>query len=147
MIHWLEFFAVIGSGVLTGALLTEALVLVPYWKRMEIEKFLRLHHTLAPLLLTFFAPLTVAGTLFPITACVGVGLEHGFTVAWVVSGFSSAAILAFYFLYFREANRTFEETKNIDVAAATLATWSLLHNVRTAVALLGFVSAAVAYAS
>ena len=55
MIEQLYILATIILGLLAGSLLTEAAILVPYWRRMEPNDFLRLHGALGPGLFRYFA--------------------------------------------------------------------------------------------
>lgn len=70
MLDILEFGTVIMTGLLAGALLTEAFILVPYWKKMPSIEFLRLHQTMSPSLFRYYVPLTVAGSAFPIITTI-----------------------------------------------------------------------------
>lgn len=145
MMHYLELIAVLAAGLLSGALLTEAFVLVPYWKRLPPEEFLRLHPTLAPSLFGFFAPLTIAGTLLPLVACLVLFTLARVSFWWALSGLSALAILGLYFAFFRGANLQFAQTKDASRAATTLGTWARLHNLRTVIAILGFASATLGF--
>ena len=49
-------------GLLVGSLLTEASILLPYWRAMDPEEFLNLHGSLGPRLYGYFAPLTIIAT-------------------------------------------------------------------------------------
>jgi hypothetical protein len=142
---YLEMMAVLATGLLSGALLTEAFVLVPYWKRLAPEEFLRLHPSLAPSLFRFFAPLTIAGTLLPVAACLALIALAGFSLWWTLSGLCALAILGFYFAFFRGANLQFAQTKDASRAAVTLGVWARLHNLRTVIAILGFACAALGF--
>ena len=147
MLTLTEFTAVLTSGFLAGALLTEACVLVPYWRRMVPSEFLRLHPTLAPTLFRFFAPLTILGTSLPLGAWVLSVYMNRDVMTWAVPALSAVGILAFYFLFFRRANISFAETSNTDEASVTLNHWAKLHNLRTGVAMIGFAASVMAYAS
>jgi len=68
-----EIFQLLSSlvlGLLVGSLLTEAMILVPYWRTMDPAQFLKLHGTLGPKLFRYFAPLTILATTLPIVAAI-----------------------------------------------------------------------------
>ncbi|MEM9173589.1 MAG: hypothetical protein AAGA84_12890 [Pseudomonadota bacterium] len=141
VLYWLECLTVISTGLLAGALVTEARVLVPYWQKMPIAEFLALHHTMASSLYRFFAPLTVAGTMLPIiTVCVAI-MQHNVALPWLISGVCAVALLLFYFLFFKGANHSFTVETDLDRSRATLTKWGTLHAKRTVIALVAFVAA------
>ena len=93
-------------GLLTGSLLTEAMILVPYWQKMKPADFLKLHGTLGPNLFRFFAPLTtLAVTLGIVTAII----DQGQHLAWTLTAILCAITLAIFFVYFRKANAGFAD--------------------------------------
>ena len=142
------YFAVLAttaSGLLAGALVTEACVLVPYWKKMEPEQFQRLHSTLSPLLFRFYAPLTVAGTVLPVTVCGMLWATGGDAIGmWTVSAACAIGLLAFYFGFFRQANIQFANSQSPEQSGESLNRWATMHQLRTIVAVLGFVFAGLA---
>jgi hypothetical protein len=147
MIEIIGFATVIMTGLLAGALLTEAFILVPYWKKMPSDEFLRLHHTMSSSLFRYYAPLTVAGSALPIIALITYVSLTGFIWSWwYVSCFCACSLLGFYFAFFKNANLAFATNKDPDVARSILEKWAFLHNLRTAVAVFGFVAALTAYA-
>ena len=133
------------TGLLAGGLLTEARILVPYWRQMPTEDFLKLHHTMAPSLYRFFAPLTVMGTISPILTCIFVSTPNRFVEsAWFISAVSAVLLLGFYLFFFRSANNTFSKTTDVDVAKPILEKWASMHTIRTWIACVSFVSAILA---
>ena len=146
MLFIFEFATVVMTGLLAGALLTEAFILVPYWKKMPSSEFLRLHHTMSPSLFRYYAPLTIAGTMLPIiTATLYFTLVATNGTWWLISGLCAISLLAFYFGFFKNANQSFATNNDPKIAQATLNKWASLHNVRTAIAVVGFVASLVAY--
>ncbi|MEM1230565.1 MAG: hypothetical protein AAGI15_08520 [Pseudomonadota bacterium] len=145
LLYSFELLTVVSAGLLAGALLAEAGVLVPYWRRMPIAEFLRLHHTMASSLFRFYAPLTIAGTMLPIIAG---GLSLGQAepgLLWPLSALCAGGLLLFYLLFFRQANASFATETDLDRGQATLARWAALHAARTLVAVAGFVFAVIAF--
>jgi len=147
MIILIEFLTVAATGLLAGALLTEACVLVPYWQKMPPAEFLSLHHTMSTSLFRYFAPLTIMGTSIPIVTGV-VALLAGMknSALYCISALCAITLLVFYFGFFKNANQSFVTEQVPEKAERTLATWSRLHNIRTAFSIVGFFAAVAAIA-
>ena len=120
------------TGVFAGSMLTEAGILVPYWRKMMPEEFLRLHHTMAPMLFRFFAPLTILGTLLP-SVHVALGLLSGSALSdySYLAAALSVAVLTLYFAFFKSANQSFADGTDPAQAAVTLKRWAFWHTIRT----------------
>ena len=74
----LNAVATLVLGIYAGSLLTEGVVLVPYWRRMPHAEFMRLHGDVGPSLFRYFAPLTTAALLLSVVAAVrGPALASG----------------------------------------------------------------------
>ena len=144
----LSLLSVVAAGALAGALLTEAFILVPYWRTMEPSQFLGLHSSLAPRLFGFYAPLTVLGTALPILRG-GLAFPLATTAdsLWCASAFCACGLLLVYFAFFRGANASFAKGTDPAAARALLETWARVHQMRTLVAIVGFVLAASALGS
>jgi hypothetical protein len=104
----LQFAATLALGLLAGALSLEGLVMVPYWRSLSAGPFSELHAGFAPRLYRFFAPLT-GGAVALSVASSGAGVLSGGDVRTqsfsLVSVALAASLLAFYALYFHEANK------------------------------------------
>lgn len=132
-------------GVFAGSLLTEAMLLVPFWRSMTMEAFYALRHDFGWRLFRYFSPLTAVATLLPIASAtrgfLGAGQHDPF--AWLAAALI-VAVTSSYPLYFKAANQAFEDQKlNRSELARELARWAKVHNVRTAMALLGFAASAL----
>src|SRR5688572_12549697 len=66
----MHFLAAGGLALFIGALLTEAMVLVPMWRSLQPAEFFRLHAAHAHRLYAFFAPLTVGAALLAVGAAI-----------------------------------------------------------------------------
>jgi len=129
MIEVFYLFTTLVLGLLAGSLLTEAIILVPYWRRMKPAEFLNLHESLGPHLFRYYAPLTTLAVVLAVTTSVMVGTSN---IPWLIcSGFCLSA-LAIFFVYFRKANNRFA-THDIDENELTseLQRWSNWHWLRT----------------
>ena len=128
-------------GLLVGALLAEGFIFVPYWKSLAADVFFSLHKEYGPRLYRFFAPLTIAGTLFPIIAAITTLIidtkSHWSTV---VAGILSALMVGIYLFYFKSANEKLAEAKmNSDELAAELNSWDYWHKARVIIGIVAFI--------
>jgi len=136
----LQFISVAVIGLLIGSLLTEAMVLVPYWRKMKAEEFLRLHNAMGPSLYRYFAPLTVLGTIIPIiTGIYSLVLTPSSVGLSVVVALLTATMLGIYFIYFKGANESFETgSVGIEGVPAELGRWAAWHWLRVVIGLIAF---------
>ena len=133
VIHPLATFLL---ALFSGALLTEARILVPYWRKMEPEKFFALHSELGPSLFRYFAPLTVLGVVAPFLSATFSDISSLVGQLRAVTAGLCMIVLACFFLYFRTANAKFasHSISNTELSAE-LARWAAWHNGRTALTL------------
>lgn len=132
-------------GVFAGSLVTEAMLLVPYWRTLKMAQFYALHHEFGPRLFRYFAPLTILATLFPIASAgrgfLGAG-QHD-SMAWLSAALIVTVTLTFP-LYFKAANQAFaDRTLNETELPRELTRWAGVHTFRTLLALLGFAASVV----
>jgi hypothetical protein len=127
-------------GLLVGSLLTEAMILVPYWRTMKPDEFLKLHHTLGPKLYVYFAPLTIVATLAPVIAAVlTVYLKPELSYLDVVPAVLTLIMLVIYFAYFKGANESFEMgSVGVDGLSKELSQWARWHWLRVVLGLAAF---------
>ena len=130
-------------GLASGALLTEAVVLVPWWCSMEPEAFLAWYADHARTLFLFFAPLEIVGALLAVAAAAFERAygdrEGGFLIA---AAFLSVAVLAAFPLYFGDVNAAFAAgTIPLDEVQPELTRWAGWHWARTVLELAAFASA------
>jgi hypothetical protein len=132
--------AVIALGLSAGAVLCEAMVLVPFWRSMQPESFLAWYRQHAALLLRFFAPLEIiaAGSAV-LAALVSWFSDPGASGLLALSALLGVLVLATFPLYFQRANASF--------AMGTIATtevgrelhrWSRWHWLRVVLAVGAF---------
>lgn len=136
----MQIISVAVLGLLVGSLLTEAMILVPYWRKMKSEEFLKLHGTMGPSLYRYFAPLTVAGTMTPIITGV-------YSVILTPSAIGLSAVVALlvgimfciYFIYFKAVNQSFENgSVSVEVIPNELKHWAAWHWLRVVIGLIAF---------
>lgn len=140
------FLSAAGLALFVGALLTEAMVLVPMWRTLQPEEFFRLHAAHAYRLYAFFAPLTVSATLLAVAAAVASVVANRPASSWsVTAAVLALVILSTYGLYFRRANASFAEASiTHEELPAELARWASWHWFRTIVGLVALASALLA---
>lgn len=127
-------------GLYAGSLLVEAMILVPYWRKIPAAQFFALHGTLGPNLFRYFAPLTTLAVLFAIAVPI---LNRAESLAWILSGILSAGALVIFFIYFKKANQSFaDHTLSEADLPAELARWARWHWLRT-VMIMGALGASI----
>lgn len=136
--------AVLGLGLSAGALLTEGAVLVPFWRSLPPEEFLRWYKRHAGLLFKFFGPIEVVPTLLVLAAAVSSAMQGGASTSLSLSALFALLVVAMFPLYFRSANESFA-TGSIESAnvADELRRWSAWHWARTVLGVLAFAFATV----
>jgi Domain of unknown function (DUF1772) len=139
-----QFVAALSLGLLAGALLTEAGVLVPHWRAISAEEFTRLHQGFAPRLFSFFAPLTTVAVLSATVAGAVAAVSGPSTLnEWASIGTTILALslLAFYGLYFAGANRRLPGLAAESDRAPfdeLLKQWQRVHMLRTTICIVAF---------
>lgn len=135
-----------GLGLFVGALLTEAVVLVPMWRTLKPQEFFALHAAHAHRLYAFFAPLTVSAAILAVVAASASVIAQGpQRTAAVVAAVLTLVVLSTYGLYFRRANASFAEASiPHEALPKELARWASWHWFRTVVGLVAFASALLA---
>lgn len=146
MIEALTVLSTLVLGLFAGSLLTEALLLVPYFRSLSFQEFNRLHGEFGPRLFRYYAPLTICAALVPVAAAAATLLDYPRInfFAWVAA-ILVVAILSTYVFYFRAANLAFAERRLDEPALAReLARWAGVHTFRTALAMGAFFASALA---
>ncbi len=129
MIEALHLFSTLVLGLFAGSLFMEAMILVPYWRRMQAAEFFRLHKTLGPNLFQYFAPLTSVAVLLNVIIAIMLGASN---VPQLISAILCLLALAVFFIYFRAANNRFaEHSLAEDALCDELLKWSVWHWLRT----------------
>ncbi len=135
--------SVAALGVFAGAMLTEGGVLVPYWRSLPPDEFLRWYGANGGRLLAFFSPVTTVTAVLALVAAVA-SFWEGHRGRWWALAAALLMVLAVasFFVYFEAANASFEAaTIAADAVPAELARWSAWHNARTALSLLALAAA------
>jgi hypothetical protein len=133
-------------GIFAGAMLTEGGVLVPFWRALAPEEFLRWYAANAQRLLAFFSPLTTTAGVLALVAVVGSLVEQHPGRWWaVLTLVLMLGIIATFFVYFEAVNTRFA-TAAIppDAVPAELARWAAWHHARTVASVVAFGAALLA---
>jgi hypothetical protein len=127
-------------GLLIGALLAEAFLLVPVWRTMPAETFFAGHADYGPRLYRFFAPLTIAATMLAVAAAgVAAVTSHPGRWSTVGAGVFGSALVAIYFVYFQRANARFAAGGlTAQELSDELARWAGWHAARVVVGCIAF---------
>jgi hypothetical protein len=116
-------------GIFFGAQLTEAALIVPYWKELSPDAFFAFYNAYGKKLQQFYAPLTIAATILPIVTfvCYLFGKSKIDFFMWLMT-ITTILFFATYFLYFKEANLSFtDRTISNEALPQVLITWEKWH--------------------
>jgi uncharacterized membrane protein len=144
MIDALNLMATVFLGLYAGSLLTEAMILVPYWRKMPAEDFFRLHSELGPRLFRYFAPLTVV-TVFS-AILVGILSADKGNIYWSLSAILAASALFIFFIYFKKANKSFaDHSLSANQLPLELKRWAVWHWIRTIAVIVAFATSVLGH--
>ncbi|WP_189496685.1 DUF1772 domain-containing protein [Algimonas arctica] len=138
MLEPLNLLSTLIVGLYAGSLLTEATILVPYWRRMDPSEFFRLHGSLGPRLFRYYAPLTASAVALSLIVAV---LNQAQNMAWNVTAGLCLTALGIFFVYFSKANKSFaDHSLKHDALAGELSRWANWHWLRTILIIIAFAS-------
>jgi hypothetical protein len=142
----LALLAVAALGISAGAMLAEELVLVPYWRAIPPDEFLRWFAANEPLLVAFYGPLEIVAAVLTIAAAVHAAWRRAAGKGLLILAAAlSVVVLLLYPLYFQDVNASFTAgTIAPDAVAAELARWSAWQWLRVTIGVAAFVSALLA---
>jgi hypothetical protein len=138
--------AVAALGLSAGAMLTEAVVLVSYWRSLPAEDFLAWFRDNDARLVAFFGPLQVASlVLVVLAAALAARSDRSGGPLLGLAALLTLVALLFYPLYFRAVNASFA-TAAISPAAVPVALerWAAWHWLRTTIGIAAFVAGLLA---
>ena len=132
-----------------GGMLTEACVLVPYWRSLKPEQFLAYYADNGRRLHGFFSPLTIIAALLALAAAVASWPAGGF-VAMLTA--TAAVILLMvvgaFFVYFKQVNISFSQgSLPPGEVGPELARWAAWHWWRTALSFVALAAAIISVAA
>lgn len=120
-------------GLFAGAMLTEALVLVPYWRSLAPSEFFLWYQANDKRLLDFFGRLTLLTVIFAI-ASGAISMWQGHFGKWLtfLAALISIAVISTFFIYFQKANASFTAASlKVENVATELTRWAIWHWCRT----------------
>jgi hypothetical protein len=128
--------ATLALGMAAGAMMAEGAVLVPWWRAMPPEAFLRWYAENARRLFDFYGPLEIVSATLTLLAAV----VHRPSRRWFIgAALLSLAVLAAFPIYFRDVNASFESGAiGVDRLPGELGRWAAWHWGRTALGVLAF---------
>ncbi|HYB98961.1 MAG TPA: DUF1772 domain-containing protein [Candidatus Limnocylindrales bacterium] len=139
----LYLLAAAAVGLFAGAMLTEAGVLVPYWRSLGAAEFYAWYAANDERLFSFFGSLTVAALVLALLAAI-VSLRQRAQSRrlWAASAALMLACVLMFPLYFEAANASFSAATLSDgELSKELARWASWHSVRTFLSSVAFVLA------
>lgn len=130
---WLASITGIVLGLSAGAMLTEAVILVPYWRSLPASDFLEWFGDNEARLHGFFAPLQISSTVLAVlTAAVFQVRRRTGRHLFGVTALLTVAILVTFFVYFKNANASFvAATIELGDVANELKRWESWQWIRT----------------
>ena len=144
-----ELFALLtvaSMGIFCGAMLTEGLVLVPYWRSLPAEAFVTWYQANDKRLVGFFGPVTWLAALSALIAA-GIFLWTAHPGRWY-AGASAACVLvvvSMFFVYFERANATFSRgSLSVNELRVELNRWAAWHWARSGLSLVALTAAILA---
>jgi hypothetical protein len=142
----LSLLALASLGIFFGAMLTEGLVLVPYWRSLPAEDFYAWYGANDARLLGFFGPLTWLAALSALAAAGiswwTVGPDRWYAAAAAVC---VLVVVSMFFAYFARANASFSLARMPEKELrAELDRWAAWHRLRSALSLAALTAAALA---
>jgi hypothetical protein len=139
----LTFLAAAMLGVVVGALLTEALVLLPFWRSLTARSFFEWYRGHGDLLLRFFGPLEVLAALLVAFAAAAAWIRDGHAPPYLLTAaLLCIVVLVMFPLYFRAANASFTAgSVEPDRLADELRRWGRWHWSRVCMAAVAFAAA------
>ena len=138
-----QHLSVATSGLFAGAMLTEGLVLVPYWRSLKPAEFFAWYAANGQRLLGFFGPLTSVTALLAIAAAL-LSLWQGHPGRWLalLAAVLLAVVVSTFYLYFQKANASFTAASISDVKlGAELTRWATWHWCRVGLSFAALVAA------
>jgi hypothetical protein len=142
----LQILSVALWGVYAGAQLTEACVLVSYWRSLRPAEFFAWYAANDRRLISFFGPLTTSTALVSFAFAVSAtSLGHASRGPAILAAVIALGVLGGFAVYFKGANARFAAgTISAEQLPGELRRWAFWHWVRT---LSAFVALAVLLAS
>lgn len=146
LVSGLAMVAAVALGLSAGAMLAEGALLVPYWRALPPDAFLRWYAGNAARLLAFFGSLEIAATVLTLTAAVLCGVRRAAGIgSLVIAAALALAVLLPFPIYFRDVNASFAgATIAPDQVGEELARWAAWHWLRTVLGIGAFVAAVLA---
>lgn len=141
-----HMIAVGALGLFAGAMLTEAGVLVPYWRSVDAGTFQAWYRGNAERLVHFFGGLTWCAGLSAVAWALLASAVSSVGQPWAVTaaGLMVTAV-AMFPLFFKQANAGFLAAgRSHDEMASAIRRWAMWHWVRTGISLGAFTVAVAA---
>jgi hypothetical protein len=146
MVALLLYLSVAASGIFAGAMLTEGMVLVPYWREISPAEFFAWYAANGDRLFGYFGPVTIVALVAGVAAAgAAVWTGHGSRRLALTAALLILATVVMFPLYFQGVNDRFA-TAGLppEDVAPELARWAAWHGARTVIALVAFAAALLA---
>lgn len=129
----IRFLSAAFWGLFAGAMLTEALVLVPYWRSLTPSEFFVWYKANDKRLLDFFGRLTLLTVIFAIASgAISIWQSHFSKWLTLFAALISIVVVSTFFIYFQKANASFATASlKVENVATELTRWAIWHWCRT----------------
>jgi len=128
----LGFFSIAIFSVFLGSQITEAFLLVPYWKTLTAVEFYEYYALWGSKIGRFYTLLTVLATLIPISVCVYCfRIKSRAQRSALLSSFFALSVVVLFYVYFKGTNEQFYEASfSAELLKSELEIWGNWHWVR-----------------
>jgi len=132
MSHTLPFFLLAIFALFLGSQLTEAALLVPYWKTLSGADFYNYYTAFGPFIGRYYTILTITAALIPVGVSMYCAFHRSRALTYaIVSTFFTLLVIALFYFYFKETNHQFAEAPlSTEQLHAELITWGNWHWLR-----------------
>ena len=123
------FFGITFFSIFLGAQVTEAVLLVPYWKSLPPTAFYTYYDQFGHTIGQFYTVLTIIAALLPVLLALYCSLikSNAFKFA-LISSFFAALFIASFYVYFKAANQLFfEDALSPNLLKEELIIWGYWH--------------------
>jgi hypothetical protein len=119
------FITVLILGVTTGAMLTEAAIIVPFWLSLSPSEFFDWYAKNQAALVNYYSPLEIWSSVLSLLSSILMFItKHNGKWSMVLCTTFSILVILTFFIFFKDANAAFS-ARSIEVGKLTLAitTW------------------------
>lgn len=124
-----NYYLIAIFSIFVGSQITEALLLVPYWKSLSTSDFYSYYQTFGPAIGRFYTVLTVAAAIIPIALSLIYFRNKDASLPYaIISAIFAVLFVSCFYIYFKGTNELFYQSAFTEAELkAELITWGLWH--------------------